>query len=76
MKRLYVEPRRRGAAIGRRLCDRLLDEARASGYRRMILDTGDWLAPALALYRALGFAEIPAYYHNPIKGTVYMGRDL
>jgi GNAT superfamily N-acetyltransferase len=76
MKRLYVAPNRRQHGTGRLLCDRLLDEARAAGYRRMLLDTGDWLAPALALYRALGFTEIPAYYHNPLPGTVYMARNL
>lgn len=76
MKRLYITPLWRGHGIGRLLCLRLLDEARTAGYRRMLLDTGDWLVPALALYRALGFTEVPAYYHNPISGTVYMARDL
>jgi putative acetyltransferase len=76
MKRLYVEPAWRGRSIGRRLCDDLLAQANAAGYRRMVLDTGDWLKPALTLYRALGFVPIPAYYHNPIAGTVYMARDL
>jgi putative acetyltransferase len=76
MKRLYLTPLWRRHGIGRLLSVRLLDEARAPDYRRMLLDTGDWLAPALALNRALGFSEVPAYYHNPISGTVYMARDL
>jgi len=76
MKRLYVRPDQRGRRIGRQLCDALLREALAAGYRRMLLDTGDWLAPALALYSALGFLPIPGYYDNPIEGTIYMARDL
>ena len=76
MKRLHVTIAWRGLGISRSLCDRLLDEARAAGYRRMVLDTGAWLMPALALYRSLGFLEIPAYYDNPLENVVYMGRDL
>jgi GNAT superfamily N-acetyltransferase len=76
MKRLFVEPDWRGRGAGRLLCERLFAEARATGYRRMLLDTGDWLKPALTLYRGLGFAPIPAYYHNPLPGTVYLARDL
>jgi ribosomal protein S18 acetylase RimI-like enzyme len=76
MKRLYVAPQWRKRGAGWLLCDRLLAEARTAGYRRMLLDTGDWLTPALALYRALGFTEVPAYYENPLKGTVYMAREL
>jgi ribosomal protein S18 acetylase RimI-like enzyme len=76
MKRLYVAPEWRGRRAGRLLCDRLIEEARAADYHRMLLDTGDWLLPALSLYRALGFVPIPAYYHNPIRGTVYLAREL
>lgn len=76
MKRLYVVPDWRKHGVGRALCERLLGEARAAGYRRMLLDTGDWLTPALTLYRGLGFRDVPAYYHNPLAGTVYMARDL
>jgi ribosomal protein S18 acetylase RimI-like enzyme len=76
MKRLYVVPSGRRSGAGRLLCDRLIEEGRAAGYRRMLLDTGDWLTPALALYRRLGFREIAPYYHNPIPGTVYMAREL
>jgi putative acetyltransferase len=76
MKRLYVRPSHRGFGIGRQICDALLTEASMAGYRRMLLDTGDWLEPALALYRALGFQPISAYYDNPLKGTIYLARDL
>jgi hypothetical protein len=31
---------------------------------------------ALALYKRCGFLEIPAYYHNPVPGTVYLGKPL
>ncbi|MGH7075193.1 MAG: GNAT family N-acetyltransferase [Stellaceae bacterium] len=76
MKRLYIAPEWRGHGVGRLICERLLVEAREAGYRRMLLDTGDWLRPALTLYRGLGFLPILAYYHNPLPGTVYLARDI
>lgn len=39
LKRLYVVPARRGMKIGRRLVTTILDEARAAGYRRVVLDS-------------------------------------
>ncbi len=37
----------------------------------MWLDTIANMTAAQALYRSLGFTEIPPYYDNPIEGTVY-----
>jgi carbonic anhydrase len=34
------------------------------------------MATALALYRELGFREIPAYYPSPVPGTIYLEKRL
>lgn len=73
MKRLYVRPAYRGKRIGKLLVDRVIAEARAIGYQRMRLDTVESvMKDAIALYRRIGFREIPAYCTNPIEGALYM----
>ena len=76
MKRLYVLPRFRGTGLGRLLVEELVRDARSHGYRRMVLDTLPSMRPAQAVYSAMGFQPIPAYYDNPLPGIVYMALDL
>lgn len=76
MKRLYVRPGFRSLGLGRMLAQRVVNEARVAGYRRMRLDSLPSMAPALALYRELGFREIAPYRANPIQGSIFLELEL
>ena len=77
MKRLYVAPACRGEGVGRALAEHVIAEARAIGYQKMRLDTvADKMQAAVAMYRALGFREIPPYRVNPMEHTLYMELEL
>ena len=76
MKRLYVRPMFRAEGLGRKLAERVIAEARSVGYQRMYLDTLPTMAGAQKLYERLGFKDVPAYRHNPIAGTRFLGLDL
>jgi GNAT superfamily N-acetyltransferase len=66
----------RGTGLGRDLVEELVRDARSHGYRRMVLDTLPSMRLAQAVYGAMGFQPIPAYYDNPLPGVMYMALDL
>ena len=57
VKSMHTVEAARGGGIGRRMIEHLIAVARASGYRRLSLETGSMaeFAPARALYASVGF---------------------
>ena len=76
MKRLYVRPAFRRLHIGRALAERVVSDAREIGYRHMLLDTLPPLREAIAMYRQMGFYDIPCYNDSPLDTTVFLQLDL
>ena len=73
IQRMYVQPHTRGVGAGRLLLQQLLSDARAIGYEAVRLESLKFLAAAHALYKSVGFAEIPPYAENSM--TMYQPRD-
>lgn len=76
MKRLYVRPRARGGQLGRRLAERICDEARDAGYARICLDTVASMTAAVRVYTAMGFRPTAPYVHNPFPDALFLAREL
>jgi ribosomal protein S18 acetylase RimI-like enzyme len=66
VKSMYVAPAGRRRGIGRRLLQHLEAIAAERGCRAARLDTAHHLTAAIALYRGLGYREIPAYATGPL----------
>jgi len=76
MKRLYVRPAARGMALGRRLAEAIVSEARAAGYAELRLDVLAEFEAARGIYRAMGFTAAEPVSYNPLPGTAFLGLDL
>jgi GNAT superfamily N-acetyltransferase len=66
----------RGLGVGRALGEAAIAHARAIGARRVELYTNSSLVPAITLYRALGFVDIPVGSADFVRADVRMVLDL
>jgi GNAT superfamily N-acetyltransferase len=81
IKRMYVRPDFRGRGLGGLLLQKLIDEAKQTGYHTIRLDSARFMKAAHALYRSIGFKEIKPYegsehsedFH---KNIIFMERPL
>jgi ribosomal protein S18 acetylase RimI-like enzyme len=79
MKRMFVYSEFHGRGVGQLLGRALVGEARAIGYRKMLLDTGPAQREAQGLYRKLGFKDAEPYYELSAElrnWLVFMELDL
>lgn len=62
--------------LGELLVKEIIDHAKQSGYKEMVLDTIIPLKEAIGLYKKYGFEECEPYYNNPMADVIYMMKDL
>lgn len=72
IKRLYVQPVSRGMGLGKLLLEKLIEHAKDCGYTRIFLDSDPYMENAHAMYRSLGFVEIPPYPEAEMSGNDYV----
>ncbi len=75
IKRMFLRPTMRGRGAGWQLLKALEAKAIELGASRGVLDTNETLTSALALYRAAGWVEVPAYNDN-LEATHWFAKDL
>jgi GNAT superfamily N-acetyltransferase len=77
VKRMYTAPGQRGRGVASAVLRTLEDTARAAGRTRLVLETGSRQPEAIALYRKLGYEQIPNFgYYKDYPGCLSFGRRL
>jgi GNAT superfamily N-acetyltransferase len=75
VKRMWVHSDARGAGVGGRILEALVEQSRAMGHTTLLLDTNGILVEALALYGKHGFEPIERYNDNP-SATHFLRKTL
>lgn len=65
LKRVFVQKTAQGCGAGEKLSRALIDQARADGFKRILLDTTKASKPARRLYEKIGFKERGPYAEMP-----------
>ncbi len=76
LAKMTVSESARGLGVGRALGEAAIGFARALGARKVELLTNSTLVPAITLYRALGFVDVPLGHTEYVRANVHMVLDL
>jgi putative acetyltransferase len=77
VKSMFVDPAKRGAKIGKKLLDRIEQEAQSLNLRFLRLETGDSLTASHKLYAAQGFELRGPFGDYPDEPTsLYMEKQI
>jgi putative acetyltransferase len=66
----------RGSGLGKQLMQVCIDEGVRLGAPRLYLETNSSLAPAIGLYRSMGFEDLAPVESEYIRADVFMERPL
>ena len=72
--KMTVSETLRGSGLGRLLMERCIAAGAEDGVPRLYLETNSSLAPALGLYRAMGFVDLPPAETPYARADVFMER--
>jgi putative acetyltransferase len=72
--KMTVSETLRGSGMGKLLMQRCIDAGAELGATRLYLETNSTLAPALGLYRAMGFRDLAPTETPYIRADVFMER--
>ena len=74
--KMTVSEELRGAGLGKRLMQACIEAGQAAGAPRLYLETNSSLAPAIGLYRAMGFRDLAPVATEYARADVFMERAL
>jgi ribosomal protein S18 acetylase RimI-like enzyme len=72
--KMTVVEEARGSGLGKKLMQACIDAGASLGAPRLYLETNSSLAPALALYRAMGFQDLAPVPTEYARADVFMER--
>ncbi|HEY0051234.1 MAG TPA: GNAT family N-acetyltransferase [Pyrinomonadaceae bacterium] len=71
LRKMYFDRKLRGRGVGRKMLERMIEKARALGFKRIYLETASVLKAAAALYEKYGFEPTTEGIHSKRCDAAY-----
>lgn len=71
LRKMYFDRKLRGRGVGKKMLERMIEKARALGFKRIYLETASVLKAAAALYEKYGFEPTTEGIHSKRCDAAY-----